>query len=132
MSLMELLPKSKLERKRVERNKVAIGAVIGVAVGAVAGVLLAPKAGKLTRQELAEKIHELPERTMVLATKTQQIIGDAKEKITEETKKIVSGAKEKVVDIHEAVQEAVQEEARFLKPTEITEEQVVAFKHKLK
>lgn len=88
MSLMELLPKTKIERKRIERNKVVAGAAVGVAVGAVAGVLLAPKAGKLTRQELAENIHELPDRAKAVSIKTQQIIGEAKEKITEETKKL--------------------------------------------
>lgn len=128
MSLMELLPKTKIERKRIERNKVVAGAAVGVAVGAVAGVLLAPKAGKLTRQELAENIHELPDRAKAVSIKTQQIIGEAKEKITEETKKIMSGAKEQAANVHDAV----KEEARFQKPAEITEEQVVAFKHKLK
>lgn len=128
MTLMDLLPKTKMERKRSERKQVVIGAAVGVAVGAVAGVLLAPKAGKLTRQELAENIHELPERAKAVSIKTQQIIGEAKEKITEETKKIMSGAKDQVADLHEVV----QEEAKFQKPTEITEEQVVAFKQKLK
>lgn len=40
----------------------------------------------------------------------------------------MSGAKEQAANIHDAV----KEEARFQKPAEITEEQVVAFKHKLK
>jgi len=119
MSLMELLPKTKMERKRIERNNVAMGAVVGVAVGAVAGVLLAPKAGKLTRQELAADIHELPERAKAVSIKTQQILGEAKEKITAETKKIMSGAKEQAANMHDSV----QEEARFQKPAEITEGQ---------
>ena len=128
MSLMDLLPKTKMERQRIDRNNVAIGAAVGVAVGAVAGVLLAPKAGKLTRQELAADIHELPGRAKAVSIKTQQILGEAKEKITTETKKIMSGAKEQAANMHDAV----KEEARFQKPTAITDEQVVAFKHKLK
>lgn len=43
----------------------------------------------------------------------------------------MSGAKEQVANMHDAV-DAVTEEARFQKPAEITDEQVVAFKQKLK
>lgn len=128
MSLMELLPKTKMERQRIERNNVAMGAAVGVAVGAVAGVLLAPKAGKLIRQELAADIHELPERAKAVSIKTQQILGEAKEKITAETKKIMSGTKEQIADISDEV----QAKEKFQKLDEITEEQVIAFKHKLK
>ena len=128
MSLKDLLPTSRWEREKKERKQVAIGATIGLTVGAVAGVLLAPKAGKETREDLAKSIQELPEKAKELSVKTQEILSEAKEKIAEETHKIMSGAKEKVAEI----KDELEEDSHFQKPTDITEEQVDAFKTKLK
>ena len=128
MSLKDLLPTSRWEREKKERKQVAIGATIGLTVGAVAGVLLAPKAGKETREDLAKSIQELPEKAKELSVKTQGILSEAKEKIAEETHKIMSGTKEKVAEI----KDELEEDSHFQKPTDITEEQVDAFKTKLK
>lgn len=64
MTLMDLLPRVKLEREGDVRKKVAIGATIGLTVGAVAGVLLAPKVCKenlsgMNEDILKGKWHEL-------------------------------------------------------------------------
>lgn len=99
MSLKDLLPKVKLERESEVRKKVAIGATIGLTVGAVAGVLLAPKTGKETREELLKNIQELPDKAKALSEKTQEKLGEVKEKITEETHKIMTGEKETLLDI---------------------------------
>ena len=105
MSILDVLPKVKLERESEVRKKVAIGAAIGLTVGTVAGVLLAPKVGK----------------------KPQEAMQEVTEKITEETHKIMrsedpksSGANnEQHVDSH------------FKKITEITTDEVDAFKKNL-
>ena len=128
MSLKDLLPKVKLERESEVRKKVAIGATIGLTVGAVAGVLLAPKAGKETREDILQNLNELPDKAKELSDKVQVMMGEVKDEITEETQKIVSGVKEKVSDI----EDEMAEDSRFQKPTEITGEQVDAFKKKLK
>jgi gas vesicle protein len=99
MSLKDLLPKVKLERESEVRKKVAIGATIGLTVGAVAGVLLAPKTGKETREELLKNIQELPDKAKALSEKTQEKLGEVKEKITEETHQIMTGEKETLLDI---------------------------------
>jgi len=96
MSLMDLLPKVKLERESDVRKKVAIGATVGLTVGAVAGVLLAPKAGKETREELVKTLHELPDKAKALHVKAHKVVEEATEKITEETHKILCGEKEKL------------------------------------
>lgn len=93
MSLMDLLPKVKLEREGEVRKKVAIGATIGLIVGAVAGVLLAPKAGKETRDDLAKTIHELPDKAQELSDKAHKVVAEATGKITEETQKIFCAEK---------------------------------------
>ena len=128
MSLKDLFPTSRWEREKKERKQVAIGATIGLTVGAVAGVLLAPKAGKETREDLAKSIQELPEKAKELSVKTQGILSEAKEKIAEETHKIMSGSMEKASEI----KDELAEDSHFQKPTDITEEQVNAFKTKLK
>lgn len=128
MSLMDLVSKVKLERKSNLRKKVAIGTTIGVAVGAVAGVMLAPKTGKETRDDLAKNIQELPDKTKELFNETQELVGEVKEKIIEKAHKIMSGVKEVSSDIKNEMHEA----SHFKKPIEITEEQVDAFKKKLK
>ena len=112
------------------RRKIAIGTTIGLTVGAVAGVLLAPKTGKVTRGELMKNIKELPDKAKELSEKTQEVMGELKEKITEETHKIMSGVgvKESTFDMDDEI----HDNTYFQKPTEITEEQVDAFKKKLK
>lgn len=99
MSLKDLLPKVKLERKSEVRKKVAIGATVGLTLGAVAGVLLAPKAGKDTRDDLMKTIHKLPEKAKPFSDKARKLVEDAKGKITEETHKITTGEKETLLDI---------------------------------
>src|SRR5665647_2422213 len=128
MCLLCTLLRGRMERKHDVCKKVAIAATVGMTVGIVTGILLAPKAGKKTREELLKKIQELPDKAKGLSEKTQEKLGEVKEKITEETQKIVSGVKEKVSDI----EDEMAEDSRFQKPTEITGEQVDAFKKKLK
>ena len=128
MSLKDLLPKVKLERESEVRKKVAIGATIGLTVGAVAGVLLAPKAGKETREDILQNLNELPDKAKELSDKVQVMMGEVKDEITEETQKLMGEVKEVSSDI----KNEMQDDPRFQKPTEITEEQVDAFKKKLK
>ena len=127
MSLKDLLPKVKLERESEVRKKVAIGATIGLTVGAVAGVLLAPKAGKETREDILQNLNELPDKAKELSDKVQVMMGEVKDEITEETQKLMGEVKEVSSDI----KNEMQDDPRFQKPTEITEEQVKAFKKKL-
>jgi len=128
MSLKDLLPKVKLERESEVRKKVAIGATIGLTVGAVAGVLLAPKAGRKTREDILQNLNELPDKAKELSDKVQVMMGEVKDEITEETQKLMGEVKEVSSDI----KNEIQDDPRFQKLTEITEEQVDAFKKKLK
>ena len=128
MSLKDLLPKVKLERESEVRKKVAIGTTIGLTVGAVAGVLLAPKAGRETREDILQNLNELPDKAKELSDKVQVMMGEVKDEITEETQKLMSEVKEVSSDI----KNEIQDDPRFQKLTEITEEQVDAFKKKLK
>lgn len=127
MTIMDLLPISKMESKKNARKKVAIAAAVGATAGVVAGILLAPKAGKETRDELMNNIQELPDKAKALSDKTQELIGEAKDKIAEETHKILCGAKEASSDM----KKEQHEDSQFQKPTEITEEQIAVFKKKL-
>lgn len=94
MTLMDLLPITKMESKRNERKKVVIAATLGVTTGVVAGLLLAPKSGKQTWEYLSKNIHKLPKKARVFSEKTQEMMGEAKESIAEETHKIMSEVKE--------------------------------------
>lgn len=125
--LCELL-KGKMERRGCVRRKMAVAATIGAAVGVVAGVLLAPKAGKETREELIKDIKELPDKAKELSEKTYEKLEEVKEKIADETHKMLGGVKETVSE----AEDAIDEDSRFKKPSEITEEEVDAFKNKLK
>ena len=99
MCLLCTLLRGRMERKHDVCKKVAIAATVGMTVGIVTGILLAPKAGKETREELLKKIQELPDKAKGLSEKTQEKLGEVKERITEETQKIVSGEKETLLDI---------------------------------
>ena len=127
MSLMDLLQKGKLERKSDVRKKVAIAATAGVAVGAFAGVLLAPKAGRETREDIMQNLNDLPDKAKALSDKVQVMMDEVKDEITEETQKFMGEVKEVSSDI----KNEMQDDSRFQKPSEITEEQVKAFKKKL-
>jgi len=85
MSVLDLLPKIKLEHEGEVRKKVAIGTAIGLTVGAVAGVLLAPKAGKETRDDLAKTIDELPGKVKEFSDRAHKMGGEAAGEIFEET-----------------------------------------------
>jgi len=100
MSIMDLLPKIKLEREGEVRKKVAMGAAIGLTVGAVAGVLLAPKAGKESREDLVKTFDELPDKAKELSDKAHKMVGEVTGKISEETHKIMCGEKEPLAGLH--------------------------------
>jgi len=89
MYLMDLLPKSRLEREAEVRTKVAIGVVIGLTVGGLAGVLLAPKAGKETRDDLVKAFDELPGKAKDLSERAHKVVTDATGKIAAETHRIM-------------------------------------------
>jgi gas vesicle protein len=125
---MGLFTESKREHKKDIRKKVTVAATIGVAVGAVAGVLLAPHSGKETRNDLMTNIQELPDKAKELSDKAQKKMSEVTEKITEETHKIMCGVKEVNADI----QNEMHADSHLKKPIEISEEQVDAFKKKLK
>src|SRR5664280_475108 len=110
MSLMDLLPKVKLERESEVRKKVAIGATVGLTVGAVAGVLLAPKAGKETRDELMKTIHELPEKAKPFSDKARKVVEETTGKIIDETHKIMSGEKETLAGLYNSVRPEMNED----------------------
>lgn len=127
MCLLCTLLRGRMERKHDVCKKVAVAATIGLTVGAVAGVLLAPKAGKETREDILQNLNELPDKAKELSDKVQVMMGEVKDEITEETQKLMSEVKEVSSDI----KNEMEDDSRFQKPTEITEEQVKAFKKKL-
>ena len=128
ITIMDLLGSSGKCREKKMRQNVAIGATIGVAVGAVAGVLLAPKAGKETREDLKKGLEGLPERVKNISDKTESMLGDVKEKLTQKTQDLMDEATDKF----EETRDDVQEDSRFKKPADISQQQVNAFKDKLK
>ncbi len=99
MSILDLLQKGKKNREKQVRRKVAIGATLGMTIGAVAGVLLAPKAGKDTRTDLAKNAQDLTETIKEISVKTQDLVGEAKERLSEKSHEIMSDVKEKISDI---------------------------------
>jgi gas vesicle protein len=102
MTIMDLLGKVKKNREKAVRQKIAIGATIGVTVGAVAGVLLAPKAGKETRTDLAKNLQELPEKLKEITDKTQNMVVDAKDRFSEKTQEIFAEKKSSLWQNHES------------------------------
>ncbi len=99
MSILDLLQKGKRNREKKVRQKVAIGATLGMTIGAVAGVLLAPKSGKDTRADLAKNAQELTESIKEISVKTQDMVGEAKERLSEKSLEIMNDVKDKISEI---------------------------------
>ncbi|SFL75829.1 YtxH domain-containing protein [Pelosinus propionicus] len=99
MSILDLLQKGKRNREKRVRQKVAIGATLGMTIGAVAGVLLAPKAGKETRAGLAKNAKNVTETIKEISAKTQDLVAETKGRLSEKSHDIMSDVKEKISDI---------------------------------
>lgn len=135
MTIMDFLGKAKKKREKEVRQKVAIGAAVGVTVGAVAGVLLAPKPGKETRAEITKNLQDLPGRVKEVSDKTQNIVGDVKDKLSEKTQNILDEIKGKFADPREKMVETrdeIVEDSRLKKTAEVAQEHADALKDKLK
>lgn len=85
----------------MSKAKFAVGALIGAAAGVVAGMLTAPKAGKETRADIKEKASELKteaaKRAEAAKQRTDEVVGDVKEKVesyTDRGEKVVDEVKQ--------------------------------------
>lgn len=91
-----------------QKNKFALGALIGMAAGVVAGLLTAPKSGKQTRSDIRKKAEELKSEATVKGEELSRDAKARKAQVEEKASELSREAKARGSDLKSRVEGAVE------------------------